>query len=60
MTMQMPEPPFSDENPSTVLRWAAIGAGSLVAVGLLSRLMGRGAATDITASVLEERMRGDA
>jgi hypothetical protein len=58
--MQMPQPPFSDEDPSTVLRWAAIGTGSLLAVGLLSRVMGTEAATDITASVLEERMSGDA
>jgi hypothetical protein len=58
--MQIPEPPFSDQDPSTVLRWAAIGAGSLVAVGLLSRLMGREAATDITSAVLKEKMSGKA
>jgi hypothetical protein len=58
--MQMPETPFSDEDPTTVLRWAAIGAGGLLAVGLLARLMGGEAATDITSAVLKEKMSGKA
>jgi hypothetical protein len=33
---EIPEPPFQDEDATTVLTWIGIGAGSLVLVALLS------------------------
>jgi hypothetical protein len=33
---KLPQPPFRDEDATTVLKWIGLGAGSLVLVALLS------------------------